>query len=386
MRRVLLPLSLLLPVILIYTAVRTWRQLERQKDVYLRNRVAAIAARLETLPSGADPADLLADEPGVVDVAVIRPESAEARDLAGLWAGRELFRTENAVVGAGRVFRAWIPFHAEGRLNVARIDVARSAADFLVVDARRNVLAAVLSAFAVAALALAAAWSERRAAKAETRQREIEHLASIGAMSAALAHEIRNPLGTIKGFAQLLQERTGGTEGSLIEPILSETSRLEALVGELLLYGRPPKPEVREIRWIDVARKLKHHAAAMRRTIGFTVETPDVTLRSDPNLLEQALLNLVRNAVEAAESEVSVRVEHDGRFRICVEDDGPGLTEDARKRLFEPFFTTKASGTGLGLAITRKLAEALGGRLSVGPRPGKGTAARIELPWNGSSS
>jgi signal transduction histidine kinase len=79
-------------------------------------------------------------------------------------------------------------------------------------------------------------------------------------------------------------------------------------------------------------------------------------------------------------------VVQDGIFSIAVEDDGPGLTEDARSRLFEPFFTTKASGTGLGLAITRRLAQALGGQLNIGPREGKGTAARIQLPWSGSSS
>jgi two-component system sensor histidine kinase FlrB len=85
--------------------------------------------------------------------------------------------------------------------------------------------------------------------------------------------------------------------------------------------------------------------------------------------------------MEAAGSEVSVRVARNGALSILVEDDGPGLDPGALRRLYEPFFTTKASGTGLGLAITQSLVGALGGRLEIGRRDGGGTVARVELPW-----
>ncbi len=395
-RRILLPLSLLLPVALVYTAVRTLRQLEEQKEVYLRSRVAAVAARLETLPPGADLEEVFEDEPGLMDAAFVERDSAEGRRLAPLWEGRELFRTEAAAYGSEPVFRAYVPLHAGGALRLARIDIARRSADFLVVHARRNVIIAIASALIVAGLALLAAWSARRASRAEQRQLELEHLAHIGTMAASLAHEIRNPLGTIKGFAQLIGERTDSAGRGLVEPILSETARLENLVRDLLAYGKPPQPVPRPVEWPAVAETIRAHAEAAGRPVKFSADGPAVTFRTDPNLLEQALLNLVRNALEAAETEVRLTLTQDGRANtILVEDDGPGLTEEARRRLFEPFFTTKASGTGLGLAITRKLVESLGGRLEVGPRAqplpdgrgsvaGKGTAARIELPWNAS--
>jgi two-component system sensor histidine kinase HydH len=371
-RPILLVATLLLPIALVYTAVRTIGELERQREVYLRGRVAAVAARLETAPVEA----VLAGETDVLDIAVIERGTEEGRRLAPIWEGRELFRTERGE----DVFRAYVPFHSEDGLRVARIDIAERAADFLVVHARRNVLAAIVVSLAVAGLALALAWSARRAARLEQRQLELEHLAHIGKMSAALAHEIRNPLGTIKGFAQLLGER--GRDSALVEPILSETTRLEHLVRDLLLYGRPPSPSRRAVAWSDIAGRLRAHAESMGSAVLFSAESPDVTFVTDPNLLEQALLNLVRNGIEAAESEVKVRVARNGGVSILVEDDGPGFESEARDRMYEPFFTTKASGTGLGLAITRSLVGALGGHLEVGPRPGGGTVARVELPWN----
>ncbi len=383
-RRILLPLSLLLPLALIYTAFRTLRQLEEQKEVYLRSRVAAVAARLETLPAGAGFDELFDEEPGLVDIAFVDRESAEGRRLAPLWQGRELFRTGAATSGGERVFRAYVPVHAEGPLRIVRIDVATRSADFLVVHARRNVIIAIASALIVAILALLTAWNARRASRAEQRQLELEHLALIGTMAASLAHEIRNPLGTIKGFAQLLEERLDDAGRRFVAPILSQTTRLEQLVRDLLLYGKPPNPVPRPVEWPSVVEAIRGHAAAFERPARFTADGPAVTFETDPNLLEEALLNLVRNALEAAESEVHLGLARNGNVLITVEDDGPGLTDEARRRLFEPFYTTKAFGTGLGLAITRKLVDSLGGRLHIGPRPGKGTVARIELPWNAS--
>jgi two-component system sensor histidine kinase HydH len=275
-----------------------------------------------------------------------------------------------------------VPFHSEQGVRIGRIDLARSSADFLVLHARRNVLAAVAGSFVVVGLALVAAWTARRAARAEQRQAAIEHLAHIGKMAAALAHEIRNPLGTIKGYAQLLGE--SGADGAFVGPILSQTTRLESLVRDLLLYGRPPSPHPRRVDWREIAAVMRAHAGNIRPDIRFHVEAQPVTFETDPHLLEQALLNLVRNAAEAAESEVSLTVTHNGKLSIVVEDDGPGLSPEARKRLFEPFFSTQALGTGLGLAISRKLAASLGGRLSIEPGRDKGTAARLDLPWNAS--
>jgi two-component system C4-dicarboxylate transport sensor histidine kinase DctB len=121
------------------------------------------------------------------------------------------------------------------------------------------------------------------------------------------------------------------------------------------------------------------------RPIALAIGAEPLSWRSDPALLEQALLNLVRNAVEAipagepAEIHIGAGRNGTGEIEIRVRDTGPGLPEAVRGRMFEPFLTTKASGTGLGLAITRKLAAALGGSLEVRPAPEKGVEAILRF-------
>jgi signal transduction histidine kinase len=384
-------LTLGLPALLFYSALRTYRSLEGQKVVYLRSRMAAIAARLETLPAGLAAEQVLEhldEEPGLLDLAIIEPPSSpDADPLAGLWLGHELFRTASVQVHDQRVFRAYVPFHGPTGLRLARIDLAESSADFLVEPAGIHLWFVALIAGVIIGLSLLVAWSLRRKAEAERRQLELAHLAHIGKLSAVLAHEIRNPLGTIKGFAQLLQEKTSPQYENLLNPILSETARLEDLVKDLLLYGRPTAPSFRATNARILADTVSLHAKRSldRSPIRFDSSVSDVTFETDPNLLEQALLNLLRNAIEALRErgEGSVRLEAEssgGDIVWRVLDDGPGFSEEAQRRLFEPFYTSKAFGTGLGLSISQKLAVTLGGEMKIGNRPEGGAVVEIRLP------
>ena len=200
-----------------------------------------------------------------------------------------------------------------------------------------------------------------------------------------LAHEIRNPLGTIKGFAQLLEERAAPEQLPLLRPIISETVRLEGLVKDLLLYGRPLQVERKPACASGIAGRLSAHALGLELTNGLALQVADVAFQTDSNLLEQALLNLLRNAAEALRGrpDALCRLECDVVNRHVVWrviDNGPGLSAEARKRLFEPFYTTKSFGSGLGLSITRKLAGSLGGELRIGDAPAGGTLAELWLP------
>ncbi len=374
---------------LVYSAIRTYRALEDQKIVYLRSRMAAVASRLETLPADVPAEEVIGaldDESGLLDVVVLYPPEDPAKDpLAALWLGQELFRTEAAQVYGQASFRAFVPFHGPGGLRLARIDIAESTADFLVEHARHHLWIVAAGAIVFVALSLLTAWTVRRLVQAQQRQLELEHLAHIGKMSAVLAHEIRNPLGTIKGFAQLLEEKISPQYDNLLQPILSETVRLEGLVKDLLLYGRPAQPSLRSVRTLDVAEKLRAHAEQLRVPVQFHSRVTDVTFESDSNLLEQALLNLLKNAVEALEDRPAgiVCLEAEcigGKVVWRVLDDGPGIPPESRKRLFEPFYTSKAFGTGLGLSIVRKIVDALGGSFTIGDRPEGGTVAEIRLP------
>ncbi|MBS1823939.1 MAG: hypothetical protein JST93_01340 [Acidobacteria bacterium] len=380
--------ALAISAVLVLSAVRTFGELDRQRGVFLKSRIASLAGRLETLPLGSSNEVLITElseqEPALLQVSVLDAPGGPQDPLLPLWTGNELYRMESTIEGDLRIYRAFVPFHSEGGLRLARIDLDESAADFLTTHARHNVWMSVVAGLSATSLALATAWTARRAANAEQRQLELEHLAHIGTLSSVLAHEIRNPLGTVKGFVQLLGERLGGEHRELLEPVESEVSRLENLVRDLLLYGRPPQPAMREISAEQVANTVRAHLRHDKR-MKCILHTEPAVFQTDPALLEQALLNVVRNAAEAAEGReaatVSLDIAADGRwvyFRVA--DNGPGLTTQAMEHLYEPFFTTKSIGTGLGLSITRKLIRALGGEFTIRNQAEGGALAEIRLP------
>jgi signal transduction histidine kinase len=375
-------LAMLLPVILVYSSVRTFYELDQMKSVFLRNRSAAIAARLETLKGTSDEdfRGFSENESGLIRIRVVSQPGDPI--LADLWNGRELFRTQDVHENSTRIFRCYIPFHGDGQLRIAQIDLDAAAADFLLVHARHNVLIAMVSSGVIVLLAAYALWSLGRAAAEEKRHLELTHLAHLGKMSAVLAHEIRTPLATIKGFTQLALEQSSGSVRTMLEPVIDETQRLERLVSDLLLYGRPPAPALRDCSWDEIASGLASSGAFVN------VQPAKLHFRTDPDLLRHVLGNLVRNSVEAAIAgseaivNIAASLAHD-EVVIAVEDNGPGIPEDTMERVFESFYTTKSFGTGLGLPIARSLTAALGGKLVLRPRDGGGTRAEVRLPAAG---
>lgn len=377
----LAPAMFALPLVLLAHSIFTYHELGHIKDLYLRNRAATLAARLETLKAAdaAEMEEMLAEEePALAGLRVFRPgDGSTHAALAPIWAGQELFRTEEIVAGGRRIFRAYVPFHLETRLHVARIDLGVNAADFLLVHAKHNLMIAVLSGLA---LVLLSAYSLRSAGNTA----RLEQLANLGRISAVLAHEIRNPLGTIKGFAQLAAEKADDRVLPLLEPVLSETERLEKLIHDLLLYGRPRDPDFRVTNWNSIAGALDSCAEESigARPVRFSCDRADWSFRTDPDLLKQVLVNLVRNSVEALgdtpDGEVRVTAAASGRgIEIAVVDNGPGIPEQVRRNLFRPFTTTKAAGTGLGLSIAKRLSELLGGSLRLASNHPRGTRAEL---------
>ena len=372
-------LAMLLPAILVFSSIRTFRELDQMRSMYLRNRTASIASQLENL-TGTNQEDLrrfAENEPGLIDVRVfVRPGDPS---LADLWNGRELFRTQTVTENSTRIFRALVPFHGDGQLRIAQIDLDAESADFLLVHARHNVIVASVSGGVMVLLAVYALWALRRSAAEEKRNLELAHLAHLGKMSAVLAHEIRTPLATIKGFTQLALEQAGSSVGSLLEPVLDEARRLERLVSDLLLYSRPPAPLMRDCAWDDIARSMLTITPKAR------LANAPIQFRTDPDLLRHVLANLVRNATEATAGVADAFVDvwasaPDSTVLIVVEDNGPGIPEGEQDRVFESFYTTKSFGTGLGLPIAKSLTAALGGELLLRPREGGGTRAELRLP------
>lgn len=351
--RVLAGALFLLPAVLVANALSMLDELEQARHAFLRNTAAAVAARLEQEPESA----VAAAEPAVTTLATFGPADAAAPPAArAIFAGQRLFSVEPGATA----FRAFVPYHAESGLRVARVDLNPASGDFLTARPRRNLYLAILVTLAMATLSAYALWARQRQAR-------LLRLAELGQMSAVLAHEIRNPLGALKGFLQLALERSSGDARSWLETSLEQTGRLERLVRDLLLYARVPTPDLQPVHWRDVEARLRPHVPHAR------FEAADFTFLSDAAMLEQILLNLLRNAAEAA-PDVLVQAQP-GLIRVT--DNGAGLPADIRRRLFQPFSTTKAQGTGLGLAIARNLAHALGAELTLGDAQPAGTCAQL---------
>lgn len=228
------------------------------------------------------------------------------------------------------------------------------------------------------------------------KMRERDRLAALGEMAAGLAHEIRNPLGAIKGAAQCLDPRQlPGEEREFVEVIVDEVNRLNGVVTAFLDYSRPLKQSfgptdlnevvTRTMRLIqnDVPRHL-----VVREELA-----PDVArVDGDAEQLKQVLINLVQNAIQAIgerPGEIVVKTSQPERFgdfrspemvQVDVTDNGPGIPSDQQMNIFVPFFTTKQKGTGLGLAICQRIVKNHGGTISVQSRQGEGTVFSIRLP------
>ncbi len=253
----------------------------------------------------------------------------------------------------------------------------------LVATSQRTLAIGALASLAVLVLAGWVWHSTRRRQEMEQSAEKARHLASLGEMSAVLAHEIRNPLASLKGHAQLLAERVTDDPrtAARVRRVVDEALRLETLTNHLLDFARSgevhPTP-TSPARILEAAAQ----ATAPERITCEHAGAPASWPIDEPRM-QQVLVNLLDNAlaVTPAGARVVARVEMEGAelcFSIC--DQGPGIPAEERARIFEPFHTTKLRGTGLGLAVARRIVELHGGRLEVDDVAGGGAAFRVRLP------
>jgi len=220
-----------------------------------------------------------------------------------------------------------------------------------------------------------------------------QRLASIGRLAAGVAHEIRNPLSSIKGFATYFKERYREIpeDHKTAEIMIQEVERLDRVIGQLLEFARPMNISKKTASLEDVIKDSLRMVEAEARQRGirvdFSSDPQTKEVRIDTDRIRQVLLNLYLNAIAAMESggtlSVELRQDDDtGRFRIIVSDTGTGIKNSDLPHLFDPYFTTKPSGTGLGLAIVHKIIESHGGEVSVESRYGEGATVTIRLPYD----
>jgi two-component system sensor histidine kinase HydH len=218
---------------------------------------------------------------------------------------------------------------------------------------------------------------------AEAAMRRAERLAALGQLSAGLAHELRNPLGSIKGSADLLARTASHNDPmakELAEIISSEVDRTNSLVTRFLDFARPLEPR-RESADVTAVIDRAVNRAKVDVIRNYSTSLPRLAI--DPELMEQVFLNLVTNASQASApgDPVTIRTrEVGGQAEVSVIDRGCGIPHDRIETIFNPFVTTKQNGVGLGLAIVAKIVDGHGGRMSVESEPGKGSTFRVLLP------
>jgi len=244
-------------------------------------------------------------------------------------------------------------------------------------------------------LAETLAETNRRLEQIQEEARRSERLAALGQLSAGLAHEIRNPLGVIKGSSEMLSKRLQRSDpvtGELAGYISSEVNRLNTIVTRFLDFARPSQLQIKTeavAPVVDRALKNSHDRwpdAQVEVDREYAADLPKVPL--DADMCEQVFTNLFLNAYEAmSEGGGKLKVtiaaaNHDGRpgVEIEIQDTGPGIPAELREQIFNPFFTTKKSGVGLGLSIVSKIIDDHRGWIRLCAEPGKGACFRVFLP------
>jgi signal transduction histidine kinase len=223
--------------------------------------------------------------------------------------------------------------------------------------------------------------------KLEADLRREDRLRVMGRVVAGIAHEIRNPLNSIRLTLEVLKRRLrkhdlGDDEVRLVT---AETERLDKLLNSLLVFGADEPGKIYRQPILPVLERTMALVKPQIEDRGIDAEvkaSPELEARVNGDHLQQAMMNLLLNAIDAAGPGGHIRVciqQNNGHVEIDVEDSGPGLTREQQDRLFEAFYTTKGSGTGLGLAITRTLLEKMGATIRY-VASGAGARFRIDLP------
>ncbi len=212
-------------------------------------------------------------------------------------------------------------------------------------------------------------------------------LIALGRMAAGIAHEIRNPLGTLRGFAQYFGSRAEDEASKEYSALMiGEVDRLNESISSLLQFSRPREPEFAIVdveQLIKKTCKLLEHDFRESNITLVTSGNPSGTIEADADLLLQVMLNLLKNAINASQDGATLSLsceKNKEHIRITVADNGIGMTRQEQEQMFDPFFTTRKTGTGLGLAVSHQIVEQHSGSFDVQSRPGKGTSITMILP------
>jgi two-component system sensor histidine kinase HydH len=230
--------------------------------------------------------------------------------------------------------------------------------------------------------------------KQEQTQLQLERsqkLSMVGRMAASVAHEIKNPLASIKGAVEILKDKaTSDSDKDEFAGIVSkEIKRIDRTIGEFLEFARPRETKLEKLNLSDVLRssvkQAETQATKNKIQIRSDIEN-DLVINGDAEKIHQVVLNLLLNSIEASESGSNIEVAlarnktDDVGVKLVISDHGKGIEESELEKVFEPFYTTKSSGSGLGLAVVKSIVENHQGKIRLESKLGQGTTVTITLP------
>lgn len=221
----------------------------------------------------------------------------------------------------------------------------------------------------------------------ELKIQDVEKLSILTSLAAGIAHEIRNPLTTARGFLQLFHERLDSAEDKrFLTLTISELDRIQRLVTDFMSLAKPVAPNYAPLNIAEAIQEVADfmHPEATLQGVTFETSVPDtpIWVRADEHQLKQVILNVIQNALQACTPKDSVRVHltvRKGQVTILVKDTGCGMTPRELVRIYQPYFTTKSTGTGLGLAVSKRIIQEHGGSIAITSTSGQGTTVQIRL-------
>jgi len=222
----------------------------------------------------------------------------------------------------------------------------------------------------------------------EDQLRRADRLSALGELSAGMAHEIRNPLGSIRGTAEILQDGIDPADPryEFTRILIKEVDRLNRVVQDFLDFARPPAPLRGSVDPVAVLGEVLQltRQLALKNGVAISLNAAETAaVAGEEEQLKQAFLNLVLNALQAMPKGGALTIDvavDAGEVALRFSDSGPGIPAELREKIFNPFFTTRREGTGLGLAITQRIVSAHGGRIEVASTPGTGTTFTVVFP------
>ncbi len=290
------------------------------------------------------------------------------------------------------------PWWDTNQFQVSRIALGLNSAeaDFLVRQAYVHFIVSGIALLALWILSLYLIHTVRRFLDLKVREESERHLTALGRMSATLAHEIRNPLGAMKGLTQVAREELPPDHSTqaMLKTVVEEAKRLEGLVTDLLSFARTRELQLAQFDLVGLVEEVVTLTRQETDETGVIVSVSSsvekITVNSDRDGLKQVLLNIIRNAVEASspggQVSVDLQAKRERAAVIMVKDQGSGIGDTDPEELFQPFKTTKLRGSGLGLAVSRQIVTRLGGRISLLDNTDVGANCTVEIPRGGKAS